>query len=103
MQNITKETFEDEVINSSITVVVDFMAAWCVPCKTMTPLLESLATEYQNIKFVKVDADNEHDIVSKYKISGVPVLLIFKDGEMIKKIVGLQNKRSLKEIFDTLK
>jgi len=92
---LTDENFEEEVVNSSVPVMVDFYADWCQPCKVMAPMLETLCGEMEgNIKIGKVNIENT-SISSKYSISSIPTLLKFKDGEVVDRKVGLQNKKAI--------
>lgn len=90
---ITDENFEKEVLQEKKLTLVDFWATWCGPCRKLTPILEELATEYDNkVKFVKIKADENIKTAQNYSISGVPCLLIFKDGEPVERIVNLVPK-----------
>ncbi len=94
---LTDSNFEQEVMQSSIPALVDFWAEWCMPCKMLAPTIDELAAEYQGkLKVGKVDTDSNREISMKFGISAIPTLILFKDGEMIKKFVGLQQKSELK-------
>ena len=98
---LTDGNFEAEVVNSDVPVLVDFWAEWCMPCKMIAPIVEELASEYVGkLKFGKVDLDSNRDISLKLNISAIPTLILFKDGEPIKKFVGLQPKADLKSALD---
>lgn len=94
--DINDETFENEVINSTIPVVVDFWATWCGPCKMIAPIVEELDEEMSNVKFVKVDVDKNPQIANQYKIVSIPTLKIFKDGKLINTLIGFKTKDALK-------
>ena len=95
---VTGETFEDEVIKSEMPVVVDLWAEWCQPCKAMLPIVDATAADFEGkIKFVKLDVQNDPGIASKYGVSSIPTLLIFKAGEVTDRVVGLQSKQMLAE------
>jgi thioredoxin 1 len=96
MLNVTDASFESEVLNSDIPVVVDFWADWCNPCKAMLPTLESLSTEMGNVKFVKMCVDENTIIPAEYTIRSIPTLIIFKNSEVVDFITGLQSKEKLK-------
>ena len=98
---LTDGNFEAEVVNSDVPVLVDFWAEWCMPCKMIAPIVEELASEFVGkLKFGKVDTDSNRDISLKFNISSIPTLILFKDGEVIKKFVGLQQKVDLKSALD---
>lgn len=98
MLNITKENFNEEVLNSKGLVLVDFWATWCGPCKALGPILEDFANEYTNIKVGKINVDEQPELASQFRIMSIPTLLLFKDGEVVKKSVGLLSKDELVEL-----
>lgn len=87
---LTKENFENEVLNSKGTVLVDFFATWCGPCKMLSPVLEEFARVHEDIKVCKIDVDEETPIAIKYGVASIPTLILFKDGEMVKQTLGYQ-------------
>lgn len=90
---ITDETFNQEVLNENKLTLVDFWATWCGPCRKLTPVIEELEKEYgTKVKFVKIKADENLQTAQKYSISGVPCLLLFKNGEPVERIVNLVPK-----------
>ncbi|MBQ9246779.1 thioredoxin [bacterium] len=90
---ITDDTFEKEVINQQQLTLVDFWATWCGPCRKLSPVIDELATEFDGkVKFVKIKADENMQTAQKYSISGVPSLLIFKNGEPVERIVNIVPK-----------
>ena len=94
---VTDETFDAEVKNSSVPVVVDFWAEWCGPCKQIGPVLEELSSEMDGqIKVVKVDVDNNQQWASQLGVRGIPALFIFKDGEVVSNRAGAAPKAALK-------
>ncbi len=97
MLNITKENFNEEVLNSQDLVLVDFWATWCGPCKALGPILEEFANENTNIKVGKINVDEQPELASQFRVMSIPTLLLFKNGEVIKKSVGLLSKEGLVE------
>ena len=98
---LTDADFEQKVINATTPALVDFWAEWCMPCKMMAPTIDELADEYAGKVVVgKVDTDGNRNISMQFGISAIPTVILFKDGEMIKKFVGLQQKADLKAAID---
>lgn len=98
MLNITKENFNEEILNSKGLVLVDFWATWCGPCRALGPILEDFANEYTNVKVGKINVDEQPELASQFRVMSIPTLLLFKDGEVIKKSVGLLSKDELVEL-----
>lgn len=94
--NVTEDTFENEVINASEPVLVDFSAVWCGPCKMLDPVVKQLAGEWSGkVKVVKIDADANPNILMQYSVLGIPTLLFFKGGEIKERITGYLPKDKL--------
>jgi thioredoxin 1 len=93
---VTDSTFDQEVKNAELPVVVDFWAPWCGPCRKIAPVIDEIADEFQGkIKVVKVNTDENIHTAQEYSISGIPSILIFKKGEAVERLVGLMQKSAL--------
>lgn len=98
---LTNESFENEVLHSDIPVVVDFWASWCGPCRMVAPIIEELALEYSGkAKVGKVNVDEEAELAVKYGIVSIPTVLIFKNGEVMEKLVGAQSQDEYEDAVD---
>ena len=93
MIQLSDSNFESEVINSPKPILVDFWAEWCGPCKMIAPELEKLAAEKTGqLRIGKLNVDDNRDTAMKYSISSIPTLLLFKNGEIVKKLIGVMSK-----------
>ncbi len=98
MEVLKETTFDALVAQNTTPVMIDFFATWCGPCKMVAPVLEELSSEYkEKVKFAKVDIDECPNLASKYKIRGVPTLMLFKNGEPVATMVGAQPKNRITE------
>ena len=97
--HIGKDDFELEVLKSSRTVLVDFWATWCGPCRMLAPVLEELANEHPEVKVCKIDVDEEPTLAMKYGVMSIPMLVVFKNGEVVNQTVGLQPKAALEKLI----
>ena len=94
---IKEEQFEEEVLKSDKPVVVDFWASWCGPCKMLSPVVDQLADEVTDVKFVGINVDDATDLAIKYNISSIQCLIKFENGEEVKRNVGFQPKGALSQ------
>ena len=102
IQSIKEDSFENEVINSTTPVLIDFWAEWCGPCKEISPILEEIASEMESkIKIVKINIDENPNIPNQYGIQSIPTLIIFKKGKPIATKVGVVIKSELKTWIET--
>ena len=93
---INTESFEREVTEQSGVTVVDFFANWCGPCRKLAPLLEEVEAELNSkVKFAKINTDENIEMAKKYQVSGLPTLMVFKDGQAVERLVGLMPKSSI--------
>jgi thioredoxin 1 len=92
--------FGQLVLNADVPVLVDFYADWCGPCRMIAPVLDDLASELTDAKIVKVNVDRNPGLAAQYRISSIPSLLVFKDGEVVRRHVGLADKAQLKSLIE---
>ncbi len=95
---VTDETFDAEVLKSTLPALVDFWAVWCVPCKMIAPSVEEIAVEMKDrLKVCKMDVDGSRKTPAAYGVRGIPTLLLFKDGKMVEQLVGALPKEKIVE------
>ena len=92
---VTSENFKKEVLEEKKTVILDFYADWCGPCRMQSPILDELANENKDIKVVKLNVDEEPELAEQYNIMSIPTIIIFKQGKPAKQLVGLTPKEEL--------
>ena len=100
MLDINEDNFK-ETVASGVTVV-DFWAEWCGPCKMLTPILEELSTEMEDVKFIKIDADANVDLAAALGVSSIPSVFIFKDGEPIANQIGAKPKALMRKFIESV-
>jgi len=100
---LTDSTFDNTVHNSDVPVLVDFWAPWCGPCRMIAPIIKELADEYADkAKICRLDTDEARDSAMEFGITAIPTIILFKDGQVQKKWVGLTSKKDLAEAIDEL-
>lgn len=100
---INDRNFEQEVLKSDLPVVVDFWAPWCGPCRMVGPTVDKLSEEYQGrLKFCKLNVDENRDMAAKYQVMSIPLLLFFKDGQLVDQSLGAVPERTLRSKVEEL-
>ena len=97
--HVNESEFDREVLQDSGTVLVDFWATWCGPCRMLAPILEELSGQHPELKIVKVDVDENRDLALQYGIESIPTLLVFKNGQVVNKSVGAVPKAKILEML----
>ena len=96
VQEVNINNFEEEVIKNDKVTIVDFFADWCGPCRKLSPIIEEIEQELSDkAKFTKINTDDNIPLAHNYQISGIPTLLVFKNGELVERMVGLMPKSSI--------
>ena len=96
---VSSDNFEKEVLQSNQTVLVDFFANWCGPCKMLSPIVDEVAEEVSNVKVCKVNIDEARDLANKYEIMSIPTLLVFKNGNLVNSSLGLVSKQKILDLI----
>lgn len=91
--------FDKEVLKCEQTVFVDFFATWCMPCKMMAGVIDKMAEEYTNVKFVKIDVDQNQQLSAKYNVMSIPTMMVFKKGMPTKTFIGVTDKDEIAKEF----
>lgn len=98
--HLTKENFQEEVLESKVPVLVDFFATWCGPCQMVGPILDELAEELQDVKICKVNVDEQPELAKKNFVMSIPMFFAYKDGKAVKRDVGGKTKDELIELIN---
>lgn len=96
---ITKENFNNEVLNSDKPVLLDFWAGWCIPCRMFSPTVEKISKTETSVKVGKVNVDEQQDLARKYDVMSIPTLLLIKDGKVVKRSTGLKTASAVKSFI----
>lgn len=100
---VNGNNFQQEVLESSVPVLVDFWAPWCMPCRMLAPIIEKLAEENEGkLKVCKLNTDENQNIAAQYGIQGIPTLIVFKEGKEVSRTVGAMSKEKLQEKLDPI-
>ena len=97
--NINKNNFENEVLNSDKTVLLDFWASWCAPCRMVAPIVEEIAGERGDIKVGKINVDEEPELANKFSIMSIPTLVVMKNGKIAQQVSGARPKNAILEML----
>lgn len=98
---LTKDNFEKEVVQSDKVVMVDFWAPWCGPCRAVGPIVDELAGEFKDrAKVAKLNVDEEGEIAAKFRVMSIPTIMVFKNGEMVEKLIGARPKNELEDVLN---
>lgn len=96
---ITKDNFQTEVLSAKGTVLIDFWASWCGPCRMLSPIVDQVADEHPDIKVGKINVDEEQELAAQFDVMSIPMLVVFKDGQKVNESVGLIPKEKVTELI----
>ena len=96
--HLTRDNFEAEVTEFKGTVLVDFWASWCMPCKMLSPVVDEVAEEVTSAKVAKVNVDEQQSLAARFNVMSIPTLIVFKDGKEVRRSVGVMPKEAVKEL-----
>lgn len=96
---ITSDNFESEVLSSDKKVLVDLWAPWCGPCRMLSPIIDEVAESRDDVKFCKINVDDNGDLAKKYNVMSIPTLLVFQNGEVVNKSIGLISREDVESLI----
>lgn len=96
---ITKENFESEVLNSNKTVLIDFYADWCGPCRMVGPIVSEIAEERSDVKVCKINVDEQNELAASFKVMSIPMLAVIKNGKIVNQAVGYRPKAQIEAML----
>ena len=96
---VTTDNFEKEVLNSDVTVLADFNADWCGPCRMLKPIVEEIASENPNIKVVSINIDDEDELADEYNVAYIPCVVVFKNGVEVQRSIGFRPKNAIVDLL----
>ena len=97
---LTKDNFDEEILNSDKKVLIDFWASWCMPCRMLSPVVDEIAEENQQIKVCKVNVDKESELAAAFNVSSIPMLAVIKDKKVVKTSVGVIPKEEILKLLE---
>ena len=97
--NINKNNFQNEIMDSEKTVLLDFWASWCAPCRMVVPIIEEIAGERPDIKVGKINVDEQPELASKFGIMSIPTLVVLKNGKIVQQVSGARPKNAILEML----
>ena len=100
VKHINRSNFEQEVLKSDKPVLLDFWASWCGPCKMLSPIVEQLANEVEEVKVCKINIDEEEDLAKQFRVMSIPTLVFMKDGKIVNSSIGLQGKGGILKMME---
>jgi thioredoxin 1 len=99
---ITKDNFNSEVLNSNQTILIDFWANWCGPCRMLSPVVDEIAEETTGVKVCKVNVDEEPELSQAFQVMSIPMLAVMKNGKLVNKSVGVKPKAAIKQMLNVI-